>query len=235
MRQAGKSQSDRNTGDFWLAVPQAVYLEATRDIETTVKLTHDKPKVLEMDAMLRLGRIDIPGAEDLSRTEAKEAIRRALDSKRGRYDAALHKLHDKLIGGLAVKGRRAPGLPLELMDPAEFMGLELSGVDAISRITGEVVWYDLRISARAQVESLARESRFEPWEVTGDPLPKLLEWARSICGENFDKLPGREELLRCFRKRFGPVRGISQQMMRKVRERLASEKSKQGGAPTHRR
>jgi len=227
--------SDRNTGDFWLSVPQAVYLEATRDIATAVKLTHDDPAVLIVDVMRRVGRIDIPGDEGAGRREAKEVALRALGPTRGRYDAALRKLADKLIGGLPIKGRREPGLPLELIDPAEFTGLELSGVNAVNRTTGEVVWYDLRISARAQVKILARESAFEPWESTGDPLPELLEWAASTCAGNLNKLPGREELLRRFRKKYGPVRGIGPHIMREVRRQLASKTSKQGGAPTHHR
>jgi hypothetical protein len=226
--------NDKHTYDFWLTVPQSVYLEATRDIETAVELTQNDPKVLVVDVMRRLGQIAIPGDGHVGRRKAKEIALRALASKRGRYGTVLRELQCKLIDGLAVKGRRESRSPLELIDPAEFTGIELSGVNGVSRTTGEIVWHDLRISARAQVEILARESAFEPWESTGDPLPKILKWARSISGENLEMLPGREELLRCFRKRFGPIRGISQQIMRKVREQLASETSKRGGSPTHR-
>ena len=222
MQRDGRPGTDRNAGDFWLTVPQAVYLEATRDIETAVKLTQNDPKVLVVDVMLRLSRVSIPDDEHVGRREAKEAVLRALNSKRGRYGAALRKLHGKLIAGLVVKGRRGPGLPLELIDPAEFTGLELSGVNAGSRTTGEV-------------ESLARETQFEPWEGTGDQLAKLLEWAPTTCGGDLDKLLSRDELLRLHRKQFGPIRGISQEIMRKVREQLASKRSKQGGLPTHRR
>jgi hypothetical protein len=235
MQRDGRPGTDRNAGDFWLTVPQAVYLEATRDIETAVKLTQNDPKVLVVDVMLRLSRVSIPDDEHVGRREAKEAVLRALNSKRGRYGAALRKLREKLIAGLVVKGRRGPRLPLELIDPAEFTGLELSGVNAGSRTTGEVVWYDLQISAQAQVESLARETQFEPWEGTGDQLAKLLEWAPTTCGGDLDKLPSRDELLRLHRKRFGSRRGISQPIMREVRQQLASERSKQGGLPTHRR
>jgi hypothetical protein len=227
--------ADGNAGDFWLTVPQAVYLEATRDIETAVELTQDDPNVLVIDVMRRLSRISIPADAHGDRRAAKAAAVRGLDSTRGRYRAALRKLHEKLVAGLIVKGRRAPGLPLELIDPAEFSGLELSGVNAVSRTTGEAVWHDLRISARAQVDSLAKETQFEPWDETGDPLPKLLDWAPTTCGGDLDKLRSRDELLRLHRKQFGPVRGISQEIMRVVRRQLAPERSKQGGLPTHRR
>jgi hypothetical protein len=235
MRQTDKAQSEWNIGDFWLSVPQAVYLEATRDIETAIKLSAEEPGVLVTNVTLRLGRIDIPDATDLHPREAKEAALRALTSQRGRYDAALHRVQQRLIGGLAAKGRRASGLPLEMIDPADFTGLELSGVDAINATTRQAVWHDLRTSARAQVEALARETRFEPWDITGGQLPKLLEWARSIWGKDLDQLPGRDELLRRFRHQFGPVRGTSQAIMREVRQHLASERAKTGGTPTHRR
>ncbi len=235
MPRAEKSQSDGNTGDFWLAVPQAVYLEATRDIETAIRLPDHDPRVLVVNVMRRLGRIDIPGEKDWGRGEAKEAVFRALDSRRGQYDAVLRKLEGKLLAGLAVKGRRELDAPLELIDPAEFTGLKLSGSDAVSRMTGEIVWHDLRISARAQAESLAKEAQFEPWDSTGDPVPRLLEWARTICEGDLDKLPGREELLRLFRKKYGPAPNVSQHMMREVRRLLASQRSKKGGKPTHRR
>jgi hypothetical protein len=235
MRTAEQSPIDRNTGDFWLSVPQAVYLEATRDIETAVKLPEDGPTVQVINVMRRLSWVEIPNAPGAGRKEALAAVQNALDPRRGRYGAALRKLEGKLLAGLLVKGRRGLGSPLEVIDPAEFTGLELSDVNAVSRQTGEVVWHDLRISARAQVEILAEETQVEPWDPTVDPLPMLIEWGHSLCDGDFNRLPGRAELLQLHRKRFGQVRGISQHMMRELRRRLASETSKKGGSPRHRR
>ena len=234
MPQTKKAQGDR-PAELWLAVPQAVYLEATHDIETAAKLPDHNPEVLVVNVMRRLSRIDITGNKDWSRREAREALLRELESKRGRYNEILRKLQSKLLTGLPVKGRRQPRSSLELIDPAEFTSLELAGVNAVSPTTGEIVWYDLRISARTQREFLTRETQFEPWDSTGDPLPKLLEWAPTTCGGDPEKLPGREDLLRLHRGKYGPVPNVSQHLMREVRRRLASKTSKKGGTPTHRR
>lgn len=235
MKPAAESSRETNAGDFWLTVPQAVYLEATRDIETAVRLPERDANALVVNVMRRLSRVEIPDNKNWCRAEARDAAINALRPRRGRYNAFLGKLHGKLVAGLAVKGRREPDAPLEPIDPAEFTGLELAGVDAISRTTGEVVWHDLRISARAQVEILVRERQFEPWDRAGDQLPKLLAWAPTTCGGNLDELPGRDELLRLHRKQFGPVRGVNQHLMREVRNHLAPEQSRRGGVPTHRR
>jgi hypothetical protein len=86
--------------------------------------------------------------------------------------------------------------------------------------------------------SQMREDPFqgvEIWECTGDPVPKLVDWARSKWGNGSQKLPNRFELLRLFRKQFGRVSGINEKTMREVRRQLASREARRGGAPTHRR
>jgi hypothetical protein len=47
-------------------------------------------------------------------------------------------------------------------------------------------------------------------------------------------LPGREDLLTAHRAEFGTVKGVSELVMRELRAELASDASKQGGAPAHR-
>jgi hypothetical protein len=235
MTRSGKLQDDASIEQFWLNVPQAVYLEATHDIEGAKKIAHENPKVLMLKAALRLGWVYVPDRDDLGPKAAKELALRELGSERGRYEALLARLHDKLIGGLPVKGRRQTGLPLELVDPAEFTGLRLYLTDAVNPTTGETVWFDLRISAQAQLEGLAKEHQYEPWDSGGDPLPRLVAWALSLCDGDASKLPGRDELLQLFRLKHGPIRGVSQRTMREVRRRLVPEPAKKGGSLMHRR
>jgi hypothetical protein len=73
------------------------------------------------------------------------------------------------------------------------------------------------------------------WDCTGDPMPELIVWAQSRWGEDIQKLPSRLDLLLIFRGEFGRVLGINEKTMREVRRRLASQKARRGGTPTHRR
>jgi hypothetical protein len=141
------------------------------------------------------------------------------------------------------------------MDPVEYIGAELEGMDAIDKKTGTVILFDLLINLIDYVEHLtgqpirpvgAASSRapdqmqehssreIDKWECTGDPVPKLIDWARSIWGEDIQKLPNRIELVRVFRGQFGRVSGINEKTMREVRRQLASREAQRGGAPTHR-
>jgi hypothetical protein len=129
-------------------------------------------------------------------------------------------------------------------------------MDAIDKKTGTVILFDLLINLIDYVEHLtgqpirpvgAASSRapdqmqeqssqdFQKWECTGDPVPKLIDWARSRWGEGSQALPNRFELLEVFRGQFGRVLGINEKTMREVRRRLASREARRGGAATHRR
>jgi hypothetical protein len=142
------------------------------------------------------------------------------------------------------------------LDPVEYIGAELEGMDAIDKKTGTVILFDLLINLIDYVEHLtgqpirpvgAASSRapdqmqeqssqdFQKWECTGDPVPKLIDWARSRWGEGSQALPNRFELLEVFRGQFGRVLGINEKTMREVRRRLASREARRGGAATHRR
>ena|ERR1700736_2973237 len=63
------------------------------------------------------------------------------------YNVSLQKVHGKLVNGVTTKGRRAPNLPVEVIDPAEFVCLELDGLNAVDPGTGKTVWYSLLINA----------------------------------------------------------------------------------------
>jgi hypothetical protein len=136
------------------------------------------------------------------------------------------------------------------LDPVEFIGAELEGLDAIDKKTGTVILFDLLINLYEYVEHLTGKpvrpadaaagapdqmqehssQDVEKWECTGDPVPKLIDWARSKWGDGSQKLPNRSELLRTFREQFGRVLGINEKEMRHVRTQLAS---REGGERWH--
>jgi hypothetical protein len=234
MNKSSKPSGDAIAEQSWLNIPQAVYLEATGDFSGALKITGDDPQISVLKVTRLLGWVYIPAASDSDLEAAKAQALEEL-TKRDGYQIFLAKLRQKLIGGLPDQARRGPRFPLEVIDPAEFIDLELSGFDAVDPRTRVPVWRNLRIDAKAHLAMLAEEVRFEPWEVKGDPLPRLCAWALSVCGGDPSKLPGRRELLRLFRRRFGRVRGISEHTMREVRRRLVPGSAKKGGSPMHRR
>jgi hypothetical protein len=75
----------------------------------------------------------------------------------------------------------------------------------------------------------------EKWDCQGDPIPKLIDWARFKWGDDLRQLPGRSELLEAFRSQFGHVLGINEGTIREVRRQLAPAEVRRGGAPMHRR
>ena len=111
---------------------------------------------------------------------------------------------------MRTKARRTPGGPYESVDPVEYIGAELQGLDAIDKRTGTVILFDLLINLYDYVENLtgkpvrladADSSRapgqmredpsphVEKWGCTGDPVPKLIDWARSRWGEDLKSCP----------------------------------------------
>jgi hypothetical protein len=246
----------------WLNVPQAVVLEATRDIELVLALTAETTALLMIKANRVLGgRTVIPLEEDADEEQRLDALRKFHEAKTAtqagsHYLEAQQRVHGRLVAGARTKARRAPGGRYESVDPVEYTAAELQGIDAIDIRTRTVMLFDLRINAFDYIENLtgnavrpagAASSRalgqmqehssqeVEKWECTGDPVPKLIDWARSRWGEDIQKLPSRPELLRIFRGQFGRVLGINEKTMREVRRRLASREAQRGGAPMHRR
>jgi len=245
----------------WLNVQEAAVLEVTRDIDLVVSLSAETTPLLVIKTNRLLARrIEIPleaNADADQRLDAIEQARTALrsDSADSRHQEALQRVRGRLVAGVRTKARRTPRGPYESLDPVEFIGAELEGLDAIDKKTGTVILFDLLINLYEYVDHLTgkpvrpadaaagapdqmqeHSSQYvEKWECTGDPVPKLIDWARSKWGDGSQKLPNRSKLLRTFREQFGRVLGINEKEMRHGRTQLASREARRGGAPMHRR
>jgi hypothetical protein len=114
--------------------------------------------------------------------------------------------------------------------------LRIDAVNLTEALTGKPIRAASTASYPAADEMQEQSSQdFQKWECTGDPVPKLIDWARSRWGEGSQALPNRLELLEVFRGQFGRVLGINEKTMREVRRHLASREARRGGAATHRR
>jgi len=192
--------------DPWLNVPQMAVLEVTRDIELAVGLTAETPALLVIKANQRLARrIEIPleaNADADQRRDAVEQAKTALrsDSANRRYREAQQRVRGRLVAGVRTKARRTRRGPYESLDRVEFIGAELEGLDAIDKKTGTVILFDLLINLCQYVEHLTGKpvrpadaaagapdqmqqhssQDVEKWECTGDPVPKLIDWAGAV-------------------------------------------------------
>jgi hypothetical protein len=228
------------TNRLWLTVPQAVVLEVTRNLDLALSLTEDDPNLVviianRLTARPRVIPLEADSDED-EKLEARRQLHKDKDALKdtSRYTQGQQRVHQRLIAGLTAQASRIPGGPYEVVDPVEFTSVELIGVDAVSKRTGSVSLYDLRINGVEYIENLTgKPIEAEKWAHTGDPVPKLIRWARSKWGD--DKLPNRAQLLQVFREQFGPIRGVNEHTMREVRRQLAPERARRGGAPMHRR
>lgn len=243
----------------WLYVPQAVVLEVTGDIERALELTADSPVLLVIKAnnLLAFG-TEIPLAENADAEQLHDARRRARTAMpvASTYLTAGQRVRGRLVAGVRTKARRRRGGPYESVDPVEYVGAELRGVDAIDKWTRSVMLFDVLINTFDLIENLTgrpiRAAGISPsdalgqvsehsaravekWDCAGDPLPKLIAWARSRWGEDGEKVPNRKALLLIHREQFGRVPGVNEKTMAEVRREVASRKARRGGAPTHRR
>jgi hypothetical protein len=246
----------------WLNVPQAVVLEVTRDIECALNLSAETTALLMIKANRVLARRTvIPLEVDANEEQRLDALRKFQEAKTAmeagsQYLEAQQRVSGRLVAGVRTKARRAPGGRYKSVDPVEYTGAELQGSDAIDKRTRTVMLFDLRINAFDYIESLTgnpvrpagtassrapgqmperSSQKVDKWGYPGDPVPRLIDWARSKWGEDIQQLPNRPELLRTFRAQFGRVLGINEKTMREVRRQLASREARRGGAPTHRR
>lgn len=243
----------------WLNVPQAVVLEATHDIELALKLAADTPVLLQIKASQRLGRPVVApetGGEAEQSHDPHNISDKATAAVRPDYLEAQQQVNRRLVAGVRTKAKRTPSGPYESVDPVEYIGTELRGSDTIDKRTRTVRLFDILINAFDYIEHMTgrpiglasgasspapnqlgddASRKVEKWECTGDPLPKLINWAQSTWGDDLQKLPNCAELLRSFRKQFGRVSGINEKTMRPVRGELASPESRRGGARMHRR
>jgi hypothetical protein len=247
---------------FWLTVPHAVVLEATRNIELVSDLTEDDPDLLiiKVNQLIAPSMI-IPLEADADEERRADAFKnfheqKAILQKDNSYLQAQERVRERLLEGVTVKAARMPNGPWETVDPLELTRVELYGVHAVDKGTRAISLYDLRIHGFEYVESLTGKpigititsspgdllridkdvsQAGKKWDCRGDPIPKLIEWALSQWRNNLQKLPSRSELLRIFREQYGPVLGINEKTMREVRRQLVPEAVRRGGAPTHRR
>ena len=74
------------------------------------------------------------------------------------YLEAQQRVRGRLVAGVRTKARRTPGGPYESVDPVEYTGAELEGMDAIDKKTRTVILFDLRINACRLRRTLDRES-----------------------------------------------------------------------------
>jgi hypothetical protein len=145
--------------DIWLNIPQAVVLEATGDLERARGIESRDPLLLVIKAARLLPPLVVaPVKAGASRAETRRAFRKLIEevdsrTARGCYDGALRRVHSKLRQGVTIKGSRAPNLPLEVVDNAEFARLELRGTNAVDPRTGQAIWHDVLINARELIEA----------------------------------------------------------------------------------
>src|SRR5215467_12414433 len=155
---------------FWLNAPQAVILEATRDIELALDLTVDSPALpaetaalLEIKASRRLAsRRMIPPEADGDAEQWGDARKRYDAAKailRPDYLEVRQQVNRRLASGVRTKARRTPGGLYESVDPVEYIGTELQGLDAIDKRTRRVRLFDILINAFDYTE-----------HVTGQPI-----------------------------------------------------------------
>jgi len=238
-----------------------VVLEVTRDIELVQNLTDDDPDKLVYKANWLIARRTVIPMERDTKEHRSDAFRRLQEARAtlpddDRYSQALQRVHGRLIAGVTTKASRTPGGPSEDVHPAELTRVELGSVDAVDKRTKTVSLYDVRINAWEYIENMKGKvpglanapsedepketsehslQRLEKWDCTGDPVPKLVDWARSRWGDDLENLPNRQDLLAIFREQFGHVHGINENSMREVRRRLAPDEARRGGARMHRR
>ena len=137
------------TDDVWLDVPQAVVLEATRDIDRAVGLTAETTALLVIKASNLLARRTvIPLAADADEEQRLDALRKIREARTAmaadsHYLEAQQRVHGWLVAGVRTKARRTPGGPYESVDPVEYTATELRGIDAIDKKTRTVRLFDL--------------------------------------------------------------------------------------------
>ena len=120
----------------WLYVPQAVVLEVTSDIERALELTADSPVLLVIKAnnLPEFGTA-IALAENADAEQLHEARGTARTAMLSTYVAAERRVHGRLVAGVRTKAKRTRDGPYESVDPVEYVGAELRGVDAINKWT----------------------------------------------------------------------------------------------------
>jgi hypothetical protein len=179
--------------EIWLNLPQAVVLEATKNVERAKGLKEREPQLLLLRAALLLPPLGtVPVKPDASEEDTRLALRtlkEEMDSRTSQrcYDVFSRRVHTKMSNGVTTKGRRGPNLPLKLIDPAEIACFELDGVNAIDPRTGKIIFYDLVVSARELVDDESGDpssSEFSPEPPKSEGSSgELIEGSQAMAGE----------------------------------------------------
>ena len=139
-------------------------LEATGNLEWASGLVERNRQLLVIKAtrlLPPLARVPIePDASSKELQLAARKIREEIEPQQSKrsYAISLRRVHSKLRGGVTTKGRRAPNLPVEIIDPAEFVCLEIDGVNAVDPRTGKTIFYDLLVCARELIGVKSEDS-----------------------------------------------------------------------------
>src|ERR1700756_5753679 len=102
-------------------------MEATGNLERASGLVERNPLLLVIKAtrlLPPLARVPIePDASSEELQLAARKIRGEIEPQHSKrcYAICLRRVHSKLTDGVTTKGRRAPNLPVEIIDPAEFV------------------------------------------------------------------------------------------------------------------
>ena len=179
--------------EIWLNIPQAVVLEATKNLERARGLKEREPQLLLLRAALLLPPLGtVPVKPDASEEDTRLALRtlkEEMDSRTSQrcYDVFSRRVHAKMGNGVTTKGRRGPNLPLKLIDPAEIACFELDGVNAVDPRTGEIICYDVVVGARELIEGKSGDpssSEFSPEPRKSDrSSQELIEGSQAMAGE----------------------------------------------------
>ena len=123
----------------WLNVPQAVVLEATRDIDLALGLTSETPALLIVKANRIVGHRTVVPLEANAGEEQRHAALKKFEEEKtailagSPYLDTQQRVLWRLIAGVRSKARRRAGGRYEDVDPVEYIGAELQGLDAIDR------------------------------------------------------------------------------------------------------
>jgi hypothetical protein len=145
--------SDHILRDTWLTIPQAVVWEVTGNLLAAINVQDADPNLLLIKAIWRLPPLMSGEVDDIETIRQKHMAAVGAGTGESGYESGSRKLLARLAQGVTAKGSRAPGLPLEVIDPAEFTRLQLRGIDAVDARTRKQVWYSIVINARELLEN----------------------------------------------------------------------------------
>jgi hypothetical protein len=164
--------------EVWLSVPEAVFVIATGDLQRAREFPQDDANFLvflvarELASKPHFFPLGPSFSEEQFVDSWRAARQRLSDDAPDTevYGLRLKALRQILADGLArAKGSRKLDGPFELIDPVEFTQVVFVILHAINVITKQVVWYNVRVSARDLLERRQREQFGDSpqvWETT---------------------------------------------------------------------